>query len=317
MNFHSIQEEIHVHMPTIGLLINPHSKKFQTHPTLIRNLMDQFSDKSKIWLPSTLSELTVCARNIIETRLDYLLICGGDGTFRMTMSELIRNQGIKPLPIVIPLQGGTANLYSMQLYGRCDPLAHLKSALKIIRGKPQSQSLNILKVNDEYGFIFALGGISNFIQYYLTHQRRSISLGIWIAIKLMLSSLYKTSFSQRIFQPFIIDISKNGADPSRSSMTSLSCATIPGYLLKPFIDIETNRRFSILEFTKFPWDLIFEIPAMLANKKMTSRNILQSTASTLSIISADPLLPMVDGDMLPPTRQIHVELGPEIKILKI
>lgn len=306
-------------MPNIGLLINPYAKKFLVQPHLIRQLKDKFPGKKSVWQPTTLSELAKCSQSILQTKIDYLFILGGDGTFRTTVGELVRNRGKRTLPVFIPLQGGTANLYSKQFYGKRNPIHHIQASLQKINGEknPKNESINILKINEQYGFIFAIGGISNFIQYYLTYLRRSMALGVWIACKVIISAMFKTKFSSRLFKPFDIDLGLNNYAAHTINCTSLSCSTIPGYILKPYIDIVTNKNFSVLIFKKFPWDLFFEMASMMAQKRMQSPTITQTNASSVSIFSSVPLQPMVDGDMLAATNRINIELGPEIKILQL
>ena len=301
----------------IGLLLNSQAKKSQRYPKLVKKMIEAFPQPSHVWRPQNLHELSLVTRKILDEQFDYVFIFGGDGTFRVAVESFLNHQSEKDLPIFIVLQGGTGNLYSMNFYGRRHPLRFMQKVLQKINleEKIPTRRLNVLKINQTYGFIFAIGGIANFVEYYLNYKKRSITLGLWISIKILISFLAGSALYQKLFPAINLDIIKDGQEKMELKCTGISCAAIDGYLLRPYLDIETNQKFSVLTFHRSPIALFRWIPAMLAKKKFSSRHIEQSNAQTIEIISPHPLQPMVDGDMLSKTSHIKIELGPEIKIL--
>ena len=198
-------------MRKIGFIINIHAKKARKNPALIQKLIESFPDQQSIWTPRTLQELFAVTKKILDDRYEVIFLSGGDGTFRATVESFVNHQSTQPLPYFVLLQGGTGGLYSKHYYGVQNPLVHLQTTLKKLESAVtlQGTALNILNVNGKYGFIFAVGGLSNLLAYYMSHAERSIALANWLIFRLILSFIFRTPFYRKISPQFTVQLQKD------------------------------------------------------------------------------------------------------------
>ncbi len=303
-------------MKKIGLLINPHAKKARRRPELIRKLQRIFPNQTNTCIPRILEELSQVARMILDQDVEIIFLFGGDGTLRATIQALLQHWSPKPLPSFVLLQGGTGNLYSKHYTGWRSPIQQMMHVLdEIAHGEYRTTSVNILQVNDSYGFIFAVGGFSRIIQYYMNHKERSITLANWIIFKAIFSFFLRTLFYRTMFSEVSVNL-KHGDESEDMKITTLSCSTLPvGYILWPFYGIELNRCFAGLIFARSPFRLFFHLFDLMRKKRIVTQNVQQFTANTIELLFSDPLQPMIDGDMLEPTTKITVKLGPQINFI--
>ncbi|MCC7460005.1 MAG: hypothetical protein IT286_01765 [Proteobacteria bacterium] len=302
-------------MRKIGLIINPHAKKSRRDAGLISSLTNAFPSPTNVWLPKTLDELDAVTLQILNAGIEILFLSGGDGTFRATVESLIKNKSSHSLPQIILLQGGTGGLYSKHYYKSRHPLQHLKDALKRLDGDIPSHKINVLNVNGKYGFIFAAGGFANVLSYYMSHKERSIALANWIIFKLTLSFVFRTSLYKKMFPLSSGTIQINGTQRCMD-MTTIACSTIPvGYILQPFTGIKLNQSFASIVFYKSPFRIFRHLRSIFRKKPIRSPDLETFNSGQIDLFFTHPLQPMVDGDMLEPSKEISVKLGPQIELL--
>ncbi|MEZ4845668.1 MAG: diacylglycerol kinase family protein [Bdellovibrionota bacterium] len=306
-------------MRKIGLIINPHAKKSRRISGHVENLKNHFPDKNHLWCPKNLEELSTATKKILDDGIEVVFLSGGDGTFRATVQEFIRHKSSHKLPAFVLLQGGTGGLYSKYYYGSRHPLTHLKQALKKLETNDslQTKSINILNVNGKYGFIFAIGGFSNVLNYYMSHKERSITLANWLIFRLTISFFLGTKFYKRMFPQFSTEL-RTGDTVRQMSATTISCSSLPvGYILNPHYDIQLNKSFAGLIFYRSPFRIFLHLSSLLKKRRIQSSDMEQFTSASINLLLRHPLQPMVDGDMLEPTTEINVNLGPQIDLLII
>jgi diacylglycerol kinase family enzyme len=306
-------------MRKVGLIINPYAKKSRRVSGLTESLTHHFPNQESVWVPKNLDELSEITKKILEDKVEVLFLSGGDGTFRATAQSLLNHKSLHTLPIFVPLQGGTGCLYSKHYYGTRNPILHMKQGLKKLQGtnKLSVTSINILNVNGTNGFIFALGGFSNLISYYMSHKERSLALANWLILSLSFSFLFRTSFYKKTFPTFSVQIKDNTTSRSMD-ITTLSCSSIPvGYILQPFHGIKLNQFFAGIIFSKSPFRIFRHLKSLILKRPMHTPDIESFYSSSVQFFLSHPLQPMVDGDMLDPTTEININLGPQINLLNL
>lgn len=306
-------------MRKIGLIINPHAKKSRRVAGLVELLTKHFPKNASVWLPKTLDELNEATSKVISDDIEVLFLSGGDGTFRATVESLIRHQSSRSLPQFVLLQGGTGGLYSKHYYGSRHPLRHLRQALNRLEQEKDLpvQRVNVLNVNGKYGFIFAVGGFANVLSYYMSHKERSIALANWIILKLSLSFIFKTSLYKKMFPRVSAHIKDNG-NSRFVDLTTITCSSIPvGYVFQPFYGIELDRTFSSVVFHKSPFRIFKYFLTLMNQKPLRNSDIEEFKSGSIDLFFTHPLQPMIDGDMLEPSTEISIKLGPRIDLLII
>ncbi len=307
-------------MRKIGFIINIHAKKARKNPALIQKLIESFPDQQSIWTPRTLQELFAVTKKILDDRYEVIFLSGGDGTFRATVESFVNHQSTQPLPYFVLLQGGTGGLYSKHYYGVQNPLVHLQTTLKKLESAVtlQGTALNILNVNGKYGFIFAVGGLSNLLAYYMSHAERSIALANWLIFRLILSFIFRTPFYRKISPQFTVQLQKDAGPLETIEVTTISCSSLSvGYILSPFYNIELNKSFSGLIFNKSPFHVFSHFFSILGKKQINSTHMKNFSAKEIKIFLQQPLQHMIDGDMLEPAKEIHVSVGPQLMLLNL
>lgn len=305
-------------MRKIGLLINPHAKKARRQPRLIQSMIEAFPDQESVWMPKNLEDLSRITKHILDENYEILFLSGGDGTFRATVEEFIKH-GSGKMPHFVLLQGGTGCLYSKHYYGAQNPLTQLQSTLEKLKEAKEliTTPINILNVNGHYGFIFAVGGFSNVLSYYMGHKERSIALANWILFKIALSFIFGTSMYKRFFPTFSVEM-KNQNQIRTFETNTIACSSLPvGYILSPFYGVEVNQHFTGIVFYKSPFGLFKHLPSLLRQQHIETEDAERFKSDGIDLFLKQPLQPMVDGDMLEPTQKIEVKLGPQINLLTL
>lgn len=306
-------------MRKVGLIINIHAKKARRNPKLIHKVIAAFPDQESVWQPVNLEELSKITKHILNEKYEVIFLSGGDGTFRATVESFLLQKSAQSLPYFVLLQGGTGGLYSKYYYGSRNPLEHLQTTIEKLENAEAltTTPINILEVNGRYGFIFAVGGFSNMLSYYMGHQERSIALANWIIFRNTISCLLGTTFYRQLFSKFQAKL-KNQDDTKDIQVTTICCSTLPvGYILNPFYGMKTNESFSGLVFYQSPFRIFRHLFSILKKEPFQSSDIEQFTSNSIDIFLSHPLQHMLDGDMLEPAKEIRVRLGPQINLLTL
>jgi diacylglycerol kinase (ATP) len=157
-------------MPGLGIITNPHSKLNKRYPERQRLLSYIVGDRGKLELTSSLEDLARVAVTFKERKVDCVGINGGDGTICRTLTAIIRAYGSEPLPKILILRGGTINVLAENVGVKGSPEEILVRYIESQSGVRHSKtvSLQTLKVEDHYGFLFGQGVVANYLEeFYL------------------------------------------------------------------------------------------------------------------------------------------------------
>jgi len=162
-------------MTRIGIIINPHSKQNKNDAHQKNAFLSKmFGSKAIVRTTSTLDEVPKVLEEFHKKDIDILAISGGDGTIIRVLSSQINKFGEKKKPIILPLKGGTWNIF-------CKDVGLSKDQIKVCRIAASKLSANspiktikrgMLKVVDTqthipvYGFHWYDGYMYKFTQRY-------------------------------------------------------------------------------------------------------------------------------------------------------
>jgi diacylglycerol kinase (ATP) len=298
-----------------AVVANVHSRKIRKDSGLLLSLRETFRDHGPFLALNHPSELPATLKEIRQLRPDVLFICGGDGTLRQTLGELIRTYGDAPLPKIAILKTGTMNTVAGSLGVRLPALPQLRAILSRAFPLP-SVRLHLLEIDGTYGFIFAVGGFSNFIAQYAAVADPSPSRAIRMLTHATLSSIFRTPYARALFPTFRARLGKNGApfsDPCPVTTVGASAIRHIGFGFKPFAHAEgPEGEFGALILRASPAALVPHLFAIRRGRPIRSRTIQQFSAASLRIELDSPLSPMVDGDLLPPRKEFALRRGPAL-----
>ena len=307
-------------MPGIGIIVNPKGKKFKKDPDKVQRLSFIVGDRASYSATEDLHDLRRVAEEFKTRDVDILAIGGGDGTTHVTLTHFIDVYGEKPLPKITFLRGGTMN----SLANACN-----------IKGKPEkilsqliykyhdgyefeTTELDIMKINKMYGFIFGCGVIYRWMQtYYAGPWGASPPKATWTLLRAIGSALVNAKYARNIFRRFDADVWVDGEKWPFANWAAVYAGSIPilGLKAKVFHFSEEYRRFHAIGFSLPPRNVLRHVPNMFMGKPSNCEEMMEGPAKEMRIELAEPMAYTIDGDMLPPAKNITVSTGPRIQVL--
>lgn len=307
-------------MSGIGIIINPRGKKFQKDPDKLRRLSFIVGDKASYSATEDLPDLRRVAEEFKTRDIDILAIGGGDGTNHVTLSHLIDVYGEKPLPQLTFLRGGTMNTLanSVNIKGHSEKILS-NLIYKYHEGESfETTEMDLMKINDKYGFIFGLGFVYRFMEsYYRGGMAPSPPKATWMLCRSIGSALINGRFARGLFQRFEAHVEVDGRPWPFQNWSALFSGSIPflGLKFRVFRLAEEPGSFHAIGISIPPRNVLKFVPYMFLGKKVPSDEIVEAPAREMIIQLNEPMGYTVDGDMLPPAQRIEIRTGPRLKII--
>ncbi len=306
-------------MPGIGIVLNPHSKKHRRDPDKISRLGFIVGDKGSCQVSDDLHDLRRVAEQFKTRDIDILAIGGGDGTNHATLTTFIDVYGEKPLPQVTFLRGGTMNTLANACNIKGSPEKLLSNLIyKYHEGeKFETTEMDIMQINDKYGFIFGIGVIYRFMEAYYSGAPPSPPKASYILIKSLTSALLNGRFARELFDRFDAEVRIDGKKWPFQNWSALYAGSLPilGLKFRVFHYAEEYRKFHAVGFSMPPRNVLRHVPRMFVGKPSRSEDLVESPAGEMKIELAEAMPYTVDGDMLPPEKTFHIRTGPRLTIL--
>ncbi len=266
-----------------------------------------------------LHDLRRVAEQFKTRDIDILAIGGGDGTNHLTLTTFIDAYGEKPLPPVTFLRGGTMNSLANACNIKGAPEKILSNLIyKYHEGETfETTEMDIMKVNDKYGFIFGCGVIYRFMQAYYHGGPASPPKATYTLTRSILSAMFNTSFARKMFERFDADVWVDQKKWPFANWSAVYSGSMPimGLKFRVFHYAEEYRKFHAIGFSLPPRNVLRHVPRMFVGKPPTCEEMVEAPASEMKIEFAEPIPYTIDGDMLPPEKSILVTMGPRLKIL--
>ncbi len=306
-------------MPGIGIVINPHGKKYKKDPDKLTRLSFIVGDRGSYQATQDLHDIRRVAEQFKTRDIDILAIGGGDGTNHVTLTNFIEVYGEKPLPKMTFLRGGTMNT----LANACNIKGTSEKILsnliyKYHEGKEfETTELDLMQVNDKYGFIFGCGGVYRFMETYYRGMAPSPPKATYTLVRAISSAMLNGRFARNMFARFDAEVWIDGKKWPFANWSALYAGSIPtlGLKFKVFHYSEEYRKFHAVGFSLPPRNILRHVPRMAMGKKPRCEDLVEAPAQEMRIELAEPMGYTIDGDMLGPQRVIQVKTGPRIKIL--
>jgi diacylglycerol kinase family enzyme len=306
-------------MAGVGVILNPYSKKYKKNPDGLERMAFIVGDKASCKSTHDLVDLMRVAEEFKTREIDILAISGGDGTIHCTLTTFLRVYGEKPLPKITFLRGGTLNTVAATMGVRSSTERILSDLLvKYHEDIPfEVKKLRLMKINDDYGCIFGLGLIYNFMDSYYAGTP-----GAWGAVKTLSkcigSGIVNGAFVRRMFRRFDAEVLVNGKSWPFANYSAIYAASIRQFGLgfNVFYHMMTqNEKFHAQAFSMPPRWILPYIKRMHDGKNSGSEDVVDEMAETMEIRLSEPAPYTIDGDMLPGLTYFKIGVGPELSIL--
>jgi diacylglycerol kinase family enzyme len=310
-------------MPGIGVVVNPYARGNQKRVDRTERLQKILGGDGIVTQTNGLPAIEDVARSFLDRQVDILAVCGGDGSIFRTVTAFRRVYGDRELPMLLPLRAGTINIIASSIgciHGSPERvLSHVVHDFR--RGRVHDTvERDLICVNGhEYGFLFGLGIIVNFLRVYYTSPKPGPSRAAGLVVKFATAALFRTSLARGAFQPFNADIDCDGERLPFRRYTLLLGMTIedlplgfrPGYLAtrkRGFFHLLTGPIGAtriVRNLHRFRWGL-----------PVRDENLYDNLAREVRIEFDRPTHYMIDADILGPVPSLRVTAGPRLRLVR-
>src|SRR5262245_52835020 len=94
---------------SVGVIINPHAGGNRRLRDRVRRLTAIVGGAGWVRETGSFELLDAVAAEFRDRGVSVVAVCGGDGSFSRVLTTLLRTYDQQPLPLLLPLRGGTMN----------------------------------------------------------------------------------------------------------------------------------------------------------------------------------------------------------------
>jgi diacylglycerol kinase family enzyme len=306
----------------IVVFVNREARANRRDPDRARRFASILGETGHVLAPASSDALAAEARQVAQDQPSIIGVHGGDGTLHWTVTALVRAYGERPLPPLALLPGGTMNVVASSLGILVQPealLAQLAASERAAR-PPSVLVRRCMKVQDEYGFVFGTGLISNFLEEYYAKGDYGATRAIWLLLRSIVSEAFTGRYAKRIFRRFHGRVFVDGQILPWATLLGLGAATVSevglGFKLNHRADDHPGR-FSVLAIHSSPLGLTRDLSAVRWGRGISPRRAWSALATRLVIEPDEPeTLYTVDGDLYRARGNLSVELGPALSFIR-
>lgn len=308
-------------MKKTGILINPYAKKFRTRKSSLKKYTSITSDLLTIRATESADDIKAVIHEFREKNCDYIGVAGGDGTLHMAVTDLINIYGPGNLPPLLILREGTMDnvARTIKLQGRGPEL--IKRLLWAIENnkKIEIHRRFTLKINDKYCFLFGTGIVTSFLNEVYSGREKGLIRNIQVAFKAFIEGISNTQ-NGRIFNmmsgKIIIDNTKININP----VNGILAGTVEhiGMGFSPLAQAVTeDNTFQSLITGMEPLKLIKNINKIRKGHKIDEPGYFSTVCRKMTLSYSSDFDYTMDGDMYRADKELIVEIGPAIDLVKV
>jgi len=310
-------------MAGIGVVVNPYAKGNQRRPDRPGRLQHILGDDGVVVKTNGLREIDDVAREFGDRGIDVLAVCGGDGTIFRTVTAFRKVWGDRELPLLLPLRAGTINVIASSIgciHGSPERvLGHVVNDFR--RGHiHDTVERDLVCVNgSEYGFLFGLGIIVNFLRVYYTGPKPGPVRAAGLLVKFAASALTGTSLARATFQPFGADMVCDGERlPFRrfSFLLGMTIEHLPLGFRPGYLATRKPGYFQVLTGPISPPRVVRHLHRFRWGLPVHDEGLYDNLARELTIEFDRPTHYMIDADILGPVERLAVGAGPRVRLVR-
>ena len=309
----------------VAVLANPYSGMNTSRAGLATVIGAYLATPRWCYAPDTLTKLDAAAAEIVRRCPDVVAVAGGDGMAHQALTRLIREHADQPgypMPQILILPTGTMNNVATTLglmHRPADQLAQ-RIATKISSGAPlDTAHLAPMRVGDEFGFMYGAGLPVTILRRYNEAGAGGPRTVVKTVLRLILNEVLTTATfgrcRQSLFPPVPSQVEVFEKGESRvfpySAYTAILAGTIEtcgvGCRALPLARQDPHEfmvRASALNF----WGVAALLGPLWAGMPLPWTHDAR-TAQT-RVTYETPMVAMLDGDFLEPSRSVDISTGP-------
>jgi diacylglycerol kinase family enzyme len=307
-------------MLPIALIVNPNCKSNRKDPGRVERLRRQLGDDGLFFETKDGEAVVDAAKACLRAGAEVVGINGGDGSLHLTLTKIIEVYGDTPLPRIVFLRGGTQNTVANSCDVRGGPeqvLDYLLTARD--RGAHFVEiERDILRVGDEYGFIFGNGFVHQFLAEYYARGEPSQWNAFMTLFVGCCSVAVRGQIARRMFRRFRGRVTVDRVEWPAPDYTGIVGSTIEqvGLGFRPFVRCEERPgSFHLLGITAGAMGFAVELPRIRLGLPLNEGKILNAVCQNVLFESDEPLLYIVDGDTHAAGNRLELGVGPRLRLI--
>ena len=304
-------------MGGIGVITNPRSRRNRRNPALARQLAYVLGEQGQLAAPHDFDALHRVAEHFKERQIDILAVNGGDGTTHVALTAFQKVYGDDPLPRIALLRGGTMNTMAsgMGIRGRPDQLlGQLVQAYH--SGAPlRTTQRNCLLVNDQVGFLFGNGLLSNFLEVYYEGSEPSPLKSARLLAQAVFSTVVGGALSRKLRRRVKLRVTVDGVPWDNDDWLTVAIGTVDniGLQFRPFPRVVSHPgHLEILGVSGTLGDLARQLPAIRLARSLNHPGFPHQIAKSVVLEAEEPQGFMVDGDFHNTGQRLEIRPGPRL-----
>lgn len=310
-------------MSGIGVVVNPYAKSNLAHRDRAERLAKIVGSDGVVAQTNGLGHLDEVARELHDRQVDILAVCGGDGTIFRTVTALRRVYGDAELPMVLPLRAGTINIIASSIacmHGSPERvLGHVVHDFRHGRTHDTVERDLIAVNGSEFGFLFGLGVIVNFLRVFYTSPKPGHLRAASLVAKLAVSATFGTSLARGAFQYFAADIDCDGERVPFRRFTLLLAMAIPHLPLgfRPaYLATRKRGHFHLLTGPIPGTRILANLHRFRYGLPVHEETLYDNIAREVRIEFDRPTHYMIDADILGPVESLRLSSGPRVRLIR-
>jgi diacylglycerol kinase family enzyme len=311
-------------VPGIGVVVNPHARANRNGPSdRVQRLADLVGSDGVVRVTESVPAIEEVAREFRERGTEILAICGGDGSYHCTLTGFRRVYDDVPLPLLLPLRAGTINYVADAVGGRRGrPEQVLARAVRDLRrGRTfETTERDLLRVNGtEYGFVLSFGTTVNFLRAYYAMDKQGPWQATRLLTRMIVSALVGTHIARAVFHSTAADVECDGLPVPFRQFTFFFAATVDRIALGFRPTYLATRKPGYLHVLGGPIPatrLIRRALRVYRGFPTGEPTLFDSIGRHVDIRFFRPEYYMIDGDILPPTASLEIDVPCRVTLIR-
>ncbi len=306
-------------MPGIGVILNPHSKRYRKSPHKLETMGFIVGEKGDFRATQDLDDVRAVAKRFKDKEIDILALSGGDGTNHRTLTIFIQLYQDQPLPKIALLRGGTLNTIASSCGIRGTPEKILMNLIYKYHSNESFRTIPIypMCINGRYGFIWGCGVIFRFMDAYYTGETVSPPQAAWTLTHSIASALVNGRLARALFRRFDATVTVNGHRWPYANYSAIYAGSVAqlGLNFRVFYLAGRPDVFHGIGFSLPPRNVLRYVPKMFFGKPSGCPDLLEEACQEMQVKLEEPLSYTIDGDMYEPVDSFRITPGPALEVV--
>jgi diacylglycerol kinase (ATP) len=301
----------------IGVITNPNARRVVADPLLPRRLAQIGGGSTLVVETHDMDEVQQALREFARCGVDVIASCGGDGTNLTLLTQMLQVYGAEQMPKFAILRGGTVNTVANNLGVKGSP-EDILTRLVACSGRGMevpAEDRWLLTVNGVCGFFFGAAFPARFYEAYYRGPT-GVAWAAYLAARVTLSSLLRTRYARRLFEPVVARVTVDGAVLSNDRWTLIVAGTLMDAGLNVRITyraLERAGRFQLIASGLPAFDLARQLHKTFIARPLEGERHFDLLASDVRLEFERPEPFIIDGDLFQASR-IDVKIGPKVRL---